>query len=844
MSTTSIITDGIGINNEAKNHNPMNGKGEIMFTHHTQGMEIPIMVASCARAGLYPHEPAENEPPFALRHTLFEHLFGAGELALVKAEKRPPGMSYRSWTASLYRKVAAWHSVELPDGSIRKMTALGASSSLKEYRYYIGTKEVKDALSEVFVTAQDATAYFGILTSINEFGIYDIDCRVRVVNDGEMGTGDGMGLVSRELSSDLLGRARKFKPSSWLSSNKGLRQMQVRIVGDIAGKMILSKGTLLPAALPDAIDLVLPKSFFKGRNEPERGYYKSTELSIGIREVARMLKFGSSYTFGQFFSQETHEKLHPQLEDDLAKLAAMRVDPVKVQEYLGVLPGYESHGDGARENEARSRFEEFLQAGLSPLHPWMYSRLQDMQRTAYVQLALGGGIKLHGAMTAFADLQDFTVCMPEEPEGYLVLSRYPVRHRKGIWRVFNDPKAIKSVCSGSVYMNAALAVLLDADFDGDYAIYSVQQALIDEVATESWHDIPEFEPRVKQRRSSPMKKLPLVLLGGMHNNVGTITVSMATAVLNGDDDTVPFCAMALQEDVQGLKWDVNPYEYMGRIYEYMKSRPIPEFLTLHKKDRDLFSKHTEVELPDIKSPIIDNYRIVIDGFVKEPEYVPEDFEWICVIPEMAIPPEVRINAEEAMRWYNNGISAAIEATENDQYQREQLIHQVILQVTAWSETVPVELRRVYAAAIWEASHMPTNVENHTKIVGTHSVCFHAFPEETAALIAEGCDRNRANLSPRKEINREGDSLHDMKLFKVRGFSQSVNQEEYLAKVQGTRLQLSTQGSGNILSLHHGDVMLGLPEEELREYLATLTQITGYLQASGHDIAVMIEAGNL
>jgi len=312
--------------------------------------------------------------------------------------------------------------------------------------------------------------------------------------------------------------------------------------------------------------------------------------------------------------------------------------------------------------------------------------------------------------------------------------------------------------------------------------------------------------------------------------------------------------MALQEDVQGLKWDVNPYDYMGQIYEYQKSHPIPEFLTLHKTDRGLFAKHTEVELPDVGSPVIDNYRTVVSEFVKEPDHVPNDFEWFSAIPALDIPIDVRVEAEAAVRWYNSGIAAAIKATEDDQQKREHLIHQVILQLDAWGASIPKELRRVYAAAIWEYSHMPVDVEKHTEIAGTHSVCFHTFPEETAALIAEGCDRNPANLNPRKEEpmsigtdNTGSDTdVHNppsqtLRLFRVRGFSQRVNQEEYLAKVQGTRLQLSTQGSGDILSLHHGDVVLGLPEKEIREYLEALTQITGYVQASGRDIAVMIEA---
>ncbi len=140
MSTSK--EDKIRTNNGTHNI-PVEGKGGSMLKQlkQVQGMIVPMLHAYLGRSTLV---PAKGEPT-ALRHTLFEHLYGPGELALVEVEKRPRSMTYRTWTALMLSNVVAWHNVEVSDGGTRKMTAIGATtSSLKGYRYYMGTKDVKD----------------------------------------------------------------------------------------------------------------------------------------------------------------------------------------------------------------------------------------------------------------------------------------------------------------------------------------------------------------------------------------------------------------------------------------------------------------------------------------------------------------------------------------------------------------------------------------------------------------------------------------------------------------------------------------------------------------------------
>ncbi|NQU35432.1 MAG: hypothetical protein HQ521_19575, partial [Bacteroidetes bacterium] len=114
----------------------------------------------------------------------------------------------------------------------RTFHVLGASSSLKGGKVWMATKGVIDSIHSYFGSSQEALAYLGIYTSNCHHGIWELEHKIKVVDDnyqvnGKLITGDGEGYIPRKVLEEL-----SIKDS----------QIQVRLHGETW----IGKGTLHP----------------------------------------------------------------------------------------------------------------------------------------------------------------------------------------------------------------------------------------------------------------------------------------------------------------------------------------------------------------------------------------------------------------------------------------------------------------------------------------------------------------------------------------------------------------------------------------------------------------------
>ena len=328
-----------------------------------------------------------QEGEVCIRGTLLEAIFGSGEFAILKV-KRNPEIERDVFKYKLECTLA--QGIEYQG---KQLKILGAGSSLKDGKIWLGTERAINRIHQYFSSAQEALTYFGIFTSSCHHGIHELEYKLCVVRNGEAGTEDGMGFIPHNLVQQLIGSER---------------QIQVRMIG----RNWLAKGTLIPYS---GHEIIIPDSMIKGRGSPASG---NNRFYLGVRDIAKTRNYGSNFTLLEWFSEPTIDKLLPATRQATRKLKDVFTNRQAALSFLG---------NDACNTEDKSVVEKYLAAGIDPTHRWIHSRLKEMVRKRVISLALGGALDIKGAMAAYADLPLNYVCAPDIPEGNCVISRYHVR---------------------------------------------------------------------------------------------------------------------------------------------------------------------------------------------------------------------------------------------------------------------------------------------------------------------------------------------------------------------------------------------------------------------------------
>lgn len=637
--------------------------------------------------------------PVVVRASILAQVFGLERFVLLKADKpESEDFDMQRWRATL--------EYVLGNGVMhqgKRFKVVGASSSLKDGKFWLAEESLIPEIHKYFKSAQEALVYFGILTSGCHQGIRQLDTPIKLVEDGELGTGDGFGFVPIRLLRQL---------------NLPEKQIQVRFVG----ATWLGKGTLHPY---DGDELILPDSIIKGAGRPDdQPYY------FGVRDVAEVRRFRSNFTVSQWFSHEVHSQLREVVDRKLEVIRQTFESAATALTFLGLVARWSDDSGNYIDSEARTTLEAFLKAGLSPKHRWIHQHLKRLTRKAYVELASGGGIELSGRMMAFARLPEDTVCIPDLPRGKVMVSRYPIRDKASFVVVNNAPDAGHGAKDGSIYMNEILARQLDGDFDGDYAIVCSQEAVIAALDSPAWLDgYQRVDVPAKQRKADPLHLLPYVATESLGNSIGYLTYLIAGCVAEGKSEYVADLSAQLQSEVQKLKWDTRcDWDKVKRVEERVK---IPDYLGQLKSDKQLFVR--EAPALDYNHCVAVNYNYVAGAWA-ENESSPQpllNFRHKLPLWSHEAVPMLMPEAKAVVSYYNNWISRILE---NNPEPDEAEIQPPLEFLKSWAASKNLE-REAWAIAVWNVVHESRSESS------SGSAAFHAFPDETLKLLQQeqgGC----------------------------------------------------------------------------------------------------------
>jgi hypothetical protein len=350
-----------------------------------------------------------------------------------------------------------------------RYSLVGASGSAKKGKFYAVESRYEKKLAERFrYSPQAAMTYFGILVSSCKVMREVPECRVLVVDDGELGTNDCRGWLSQALfrrleeqhREDLLAHEMKnlIRKSNQQQSGKGgeskLDPGEEVILKLLAAEKVLrkllrrnrfyqfrlafdktqAKGSfkIMADELAEKLeaDIILPKSSVKPKyqggvlrsirsalGDRQAHSYHGSAL-VGIRDVSRNLEFQSSYTLVEHAPQDSIElEIKPYALKQIEKLRKAWEEN-NFTELVELLGTQESQRvlDMSEDPDPEYTCSEYTVAdgalvadgtGYMLKHPFVNCHLQKvLARWAY-RLCTSGGFRLPGF--ALAD------------DGYLVL---------------------------------------------------------------------------------------------------------------------------------------------------------------------------------------------------------------------------------------------------------------------------------------------------------------------------------------------------------------------------------------------------------------------------------------
>ncbi len=741
---------------------------------HQLAMEVYRMMIPCFS---FDGTQLKRAPSIPLRDTIIEKMIDPTNLIRVQLKYPEDGPDDR-WYAACEALLGGGLDF---DG--KRFHILGGSSSIKKGHFWMATEEVRALIHPFFYSSQEALSYLGVLFSGCHHGIHRLNgIRGRVVQEGEAFTADGMGFISKELV-DRLGIDK--------------RQLQVRMVSDHPDQRWLAKGTLLPTDLPDHLDFLLPTSMVKGAGIPKADLPWS--FWFGVRDVASTRPYSSSFSFAQWFGQDVLDAVWFVAEQKQDVIVDALNDRKSALKLLGLLN---------RENEfndARTKAEAFLQAGVGPDHPWLRRQLVKLMRREYVRLATGGGFELTGRMGAYADLLEDVICACDLPAGPVILSRYPIRDPWSIQAVWNEPGAIATPFPGTVYLNNNLASILDGDFDGDYYTICNQEAAVGAVASTSWYpDYRREDTPPKTRLNDPLSALPFAAVKALGNRIGSLTYAISGAVHSGRLDKVAALSAGLQSEVQSLKWDTKS----DRALLEDPDLQMPDYIATTKSDRDLFVRHAEKIEGDF--PLIRNYNQVVSRWQKDTTQTSPLVHFKALVPIWQEPTALDCveEAHAVVQTYNRWIASIIQ--KNPDPSQDDLAGPIRF-LEAWDQSKTVN-RRSWAVALWHVVH-------GSRADTTGSAAFHAFSQELADMMLQQRSFNHPVNVPQRKTSQQPLYQQEMIIPLVGSFKQeNVDPGAIMSRIQaidGTVLVTTRSNGGTNAAFWHGEVYLGqIPKDHL------------------------------
>ncbi len=684
----------------------------------------------------------KHAPSIPLRDTIIERMIDPFNLVRIQLKYPEDGPDDR-WYAACEALLGGGL-----DHDGKRFRILGGSSSIKKGHFWLATDEVRKLIHPFFRSSQEALSYLGTLFSGCHHGIHRLDgIKGHVVAEGEAGTGDGMGFISKALV-EKLGLAA--------------RQLQVRLVSDSPDQRWLAKGTLLPADLHDGVNFLLPDSMIKGAGTPPQN--QPWTCWFGVRDVATTRPYSSSFSIAEWFDQAVLDAVWPMAEQKLDVIRDALTDRKAALSFLGLVSREDEF------NDVRTKAEAFLQAGVGPEHPWLHRQLVQLMRREYVRLATGGGLELTGCMGAYADLPDGVICAVDLPAGPVILSRYPIRDPWSLQAVWNEPEAVANPLEGTVYLNNDLASILDGDFDGDYYIINTQDSVVEAVASAEWYpDYQRKDTPPKTRLKDPLAALPFVAVKALGNRIGSLTYGIAAAVHAGRLDKVAALSAGLQCEVQRLKWNTQA----DRALLEDPDLQMPDYIAAAKTDRDLFVRKAEMIERDF--PLVHNYNRVVARWQSDTMQTSSLVYFKGLVPIWMEPAALDLVEETkaVTMTYNKWIASILQ--QNPEPSEDDLAGPIRF-LEAWDRS-KTDNRRAWAVAMWHVVH-------GSRAETTGSAAFHCFSQETVDLMLEQQSTIRSIIVPQRKSTPQPLWLQEAVIPLVGSLNQGISKpEDVLAQIR-------------------------------------------------------------
>jgi hypothetical protein len=307
----------------------------------------------------------------------------------------------------------------------------------------------------------------------------------------------------------------------------------------------LAKGTVVPIA-KCKYDFIIPVSAFKG-NKVQPGEYE-TSVVFAIKAISKNISYAMSYSVVQFFPWEAVEK----------DILPATVAAAKELNYAASFPHLM-----VKQVENKDPFSGLLEkdiVGQLGTHPYIVSKLAEMNQQRWSQLALSGAVKFNSAMTQPDEtLKDGCCHIPGLPDGEeVIVFPYPCRWKYDIriWKNVKNCAGWKGV-EGILAVNHKTALELGRDFDGDQLAWLPASKLPNIAAAIKAVGSP-LKEQPKPKKIPLQGTLGQIATKSMSNETGLITWLIAKCHALGWEEAVEKLVPELQAAVDSLKGATPP----------------------------------------------------------------------------------------------------------------------------------------------------------------------------------------------------------------------------------------------------------------------------------------------
>jgi hypothetical protein len=462
--------------------------------------------------------------------------------------------------------------------------------------------------------------------------------------------------------------------------------------------------------------------------------------------------------------------------------------------------------EGEEEEERRDLLTSLLAAGLSPRHPWIHRRLQELVRRTYLDAALGlGPIPLTAGMAAVAedDRCKHEITCNWAPEGLVTVLRYPVRDGMSLRLVRNVHR--QGVPEGSILMSHRLMEELDGDEDGDWIAVCTDPLVRRSVKSIHRAQPPRLPIPPRTRKRSPLSSLARVAVEQLGaTGIGMPTWYVAATIDEGRLDLIPRLSLSLQTATMSLKWSVEKDRRL--LDEVSKDLDLPQWLELMQDREEFAGKVTRV--PDVGLGRF--WNLAAAAYEKDALQGAGTLGEFLDVMQL---PKGDADVLAEVETYRQAFNRRIANSEGD----EQEIRAAIEVVREWATGKQGEERKEFARSAWYLTHRSASPRS------TGSFAVHAFPDVVVQDLGE-TSRYRAPLLYRPA--RGDQLLLDAMVERIEGrrcVRSTVRPKVVLEKgpAKSTKLLRLVGGWRNVAESY------GVPEREAVEYLArVLAENTG------------------